>query len=70
MIISIRDIIKYTFNIYCLYKKDFYLQVVDNFKGEFDLLENNISYWWARQNFKVAQGEGLFTHNDIQKYGI
>ena len=54
----------------CLYKKDFYLQVVDNFKGEFDLLENNISYWWARQNFKVAQGEGLFTHNDIQKYGI
>jgi len=33
-------------------------------------LEVDISYWWARQNFKVAWGEGLFTHNDIQKYGM
>lgn len=33
-------------------------------------LEVDIGYWWSRQNFKVAQGEGLFTHNDIQKYGL
>jgi hypothetical protein len=33
-------------------------------------LEVDIGYWWSRQNFKVASSEGLFTHNDIQKYGI
>ncbi|NBU81771.1 MAG: hypothetical protein EBS55_09010, partial [Flavobacteriaceae bacterium] len=32
-------------------------------------LEVDIGYWWSRQNFKVACGEGLFTHNDIEKYG-
>ena len=51
----------------CLYKKDFYLKVTDPFKGSGIELENNISKWWAEQNFMVAQGEGLFKHNDIDK---
>jgi hypothetical protein len=31
------------------------------------LLEPEISHWWSRQLFKIAWGEGLFTHNDIDK---
>lgn len=54
----------------CLYEKSFYLQTVYPFKDKGQHLENDISYWWARQDFKVAWGEGLFTHNDIQKHGI
>lgn len=33
-------------------------------------LEYDIGYWWSRQNFKVACGEGLFVHNDIEKFGV
>lgn len=56
----------------CLYKKDFYMNTIEPFKDKgslYDGLESNISYWWARQNFNIAWGEGLFKHNDIQKYG-
>lgn len=53
----------------CLYKKDFYLKVIEPFMGEGIDLERKIAYWWPRQGFKVAHGEGLFTHKDIQKYG-
>lgn len=52
----------------CLYKKNFYISNVSDFSNKSQLLENDISYWWARQNFKVAWGEGLFKHNDIEKY--
>ena len=53
----------------CLFKKDFYLQTVNDFVNNQDLLlEPSISKWWANQNFKVAQGEGLFTHKDLGKY--
>ena len=52
-----------------LYKKDFYLQTVDKFAGEGIALEGNISKWWAKQDFKVAHGEGLFKHLDEGKYG-
>jgi hypothetical protein len=53
----------------CLFKKDFYLQIVNNFIDNQDLLlEPSISKWWARQNFKVAHGEGLFKHEDLKKY--
>lgn len=52
-----------------MYKKDFYLKVVEPFAGEGIALEGNISRWWAKQQFKVAHGEGLFMHNDWQKYG-
>jgi hypothetical protein len=53
----------------CLYKKQFYLDTVKPFAGEGIALEGNISKWWAQQNYKVGHGEGLFKHNDWQKYG-
>ena len=53
----------------CLYKKDFYLDIVRPFAGEGIGLEGNISKWWAQQNYKVGHNEGLFMHNDWQKYG-
>jgi hypothetical protein len=52
-----------------LYKKDFYLKTVEQFAGEGIALEGNISKWWAKQDFKVAHGEGLFKHLDEGKYG-
>jgi hypothetical protein len=52
----------------CLYKKDFYLDVVKPFAGDGIALEGNISKWWAQQNYKVAHGEGLFKHVDLIKY--
>ena len=53
----------------CLYKKQFYLDVIEPFMGEGIDLERKIAYWWPRQNFKVGHNEGLFKHNDYQKYG-
>lgn len=53
----------------CMYKKDFYLDVVTDFAGDGISLEGNISKWWATQTYKVAHGEGLFKHNDWRKYG-
>jgi len=53
----------------CLYKKKFYLDVVTPFAGDGISLEGNISKWWAKQNYKVAHGEGLFKHLDLIKYG-
>lgn len=54
----------------CLYKKEFYLDVVRPFAGEGIGLEGNISKWWAQQKYGVAHGEGLFKHNDYIKYKI
>lgn len=51
-----------------LLRKDFYLNELAKFSGEGVHFEKNIAYWWARQNFKIAQGEGLFKHNDFEKY--
>lgn len=52
-----------------LFKKDFYLEVVSQFINPKDLLlEPSISGWWARQDYKVAHGEGLFKHEDLKKY--
>lgn len=53
----------------CLYKKEFYLSTVNQFAGNGIDLEGSISRWWAKQDFKVAHGEGLFTHVDLVKYG-
>jgi PHD/YefM family antitoxin component YafN of YafNO toxin-antitoxin module len=52
-----------------MYKKDFYLETVRQFAGDGIALEGNIAKWWAEQEFGVAHGEGLFKHNDWQKYG-
>ena len=54
----------------CLYKRKFYIDTVKTFLNDHDkLLEPVISHWWARQDFRIAWGEGLFKHNDIEKYG-
>ena len=52
-----------------LVKKHFYLKNILPFNGKGIALEQNIAKWWARKNFKVAHGEGLFKHVDIKKYG-
>ena len=54
----------------CLYERKFFNDSIENFIGDGIDLERNISYWWARQNYKVAQGNGLFKHNDKDKYDI
>ena len=53
----------------CLFRRDFYIELVSWFASKGTLLEPEISHWWARQQFKIAWGEGLFKHNDIVKYG-
>ena len=53
----------------CLYKKQFYLDTVKPFAGDGIALEGNIGKWWVQQNYKVGHNEGLFKHNDWQKYG-
>jgi hypothetical protein len=54
----------------CMFKKQFYLDVVSQFAGNGIELEGKISAWWARQDFKVAHGEGLFKHEDLKKYNM
>jgi len=53
----------------CLYRKQFYLDVVKPFAGDGIALEGNIGKWWVQQNYKVGHNEGLFMHNDWAKYG-
>ena len=53
----------------CLYKKQFYLDTVKPFAGDGIALEGNIGKWWVQQDYKVGHNEGLFMHNDWQKYG-
>jgi PHD/YefM family antitoxin component YafN of YafNO toxin-antitoxin module len=53
----------------CLYKKQFYLDTVKQFAGDGIALEGNIGKWWVQQEYKVGHNEGLFMHNDWQKYG-
>ena len=53
----------------CLYKKDFYLETVNQFAGSGIALEGNIGRWWVKQTNMVAHGEGLFMHNDWRKFG-
>ena len=52
----------------CLHRRDFYIELVSWFADKGMLLEPEISHWWSRQQFKIAWGEGLFTHNDLDKY--
>lgn len=51
-----------------LVKKRFLLETIIPFSGETASLERNIAAWWVKQNFRIAQGEGLFMHNDLTKY--
>jgi len=54
----------------CMFKKDFYIKTVTPYAGEGIGLEGNIAKWWSRQNFKIAHGNGLFTHVDQSKFGV
>ncbi|WP_123945037.1 hypothetical protein [Chryseobacterium sp. G0186] len=51
-----------------LVKKSFLLETIIPFSGETASLERNIAAWWVKQTFRIAQGEGLFMHNDLTKY--
>ncbi|WP_312389421.1 hypothetical protein [Chryseobacterium sp.] len=51
-----------------LVKKSYLLEKILPFSGESVSLERNIAAWWVKQDFKIAQGEGLFMHNDLNKY--
>lgn len=51
-----------------LIRKDFLLNTILPFAGESVSLERNIASWWVKQDFRIAQGEGLFKHNDLIKY--
>ena len=56
----------------CMYKKSFYLNNISPFQNEGSLysgLEHSVNRWWISQDFKIAWDEGLFKHNDIEKYG-
>lgn len=52
----------------CMYETKFYIDTVSQFTNDDLHLEPAISYWWVRQNFKIAHGEGLFKHNDFIKF--
>jgi len=52
-----------------LFNTQFFIDTLKPFTGEGIDLEGKISYWWARQNYLVAHGEGLFKHEDFYKYG-
>ena len=51
-----------------LVKKEFLISKILPFAGETVAFEKNIAAWWVKQNFLIAQGEGLFKHNDLKKY--
>jgi hypothetical protein len=54
----------------CLFNTKFYIECVTPFINNGHITsEGEVAIWWANQNFKVAHGEGLFMHNDWQKYG-
>lgn len=54
----------------CMYKTDFYIDICKPFiENDFITSEGEIAIWWAKENFKVAHGEGLFKHIDLVKYG-
>lgn len=53
----------------CMYNRKFYKDFIEPHRGiEIDL-EYNISKVWHDFDFRIAQGNGLFTHCDIKKYG-
>lgn len=54
----------------CLMQKSFYQTVVRRFINPDDLLlEPSLAKWWPLKQYPIAWGEGLFRHNDIEKWG-
>ena len=52
-----------------LLRKEFYTKNIQDVAVSSEHFERDIAEWWVKQNFKIAQGEGLFTHNDLKKHG-
>lgn len=50
-----------------LFKTKFYLDKISPFSGNGVDLEGKIDGWWQTQNFTVAHGDGLFTHQRIDR---
>jgi hypothetical protein len=49
-----------------LYNREFYLNIVKPYITPGFEPESSIQKWWEKQNYKVAQGEGLFFHNRLE----
>ena len=50
-----------------MFKTKFYLDNISPFSGRGVELEDKIDGWWQEQDFKVAHGNGLFTHYRIDR---
>jgi len=50
-----------------MFKTKFYIDNISPFSGEGVDLEGKIDGWWQEQEFTVAHGEGLFTHERIDR---
>jgi hypothetical protein len=54
-----------------IFNTNFLIDTIENFVSNDDmLLEPSISRWWADQEYRVAWGEGLFKHCDLEKWRI
>lgn len=51
-----------------LLKKSFFKKNIQKIAEKSEHFERDIAEWWVQQNFRIAQGEGLFMHNDIDKH--
>ena len=49
-------------------RKEFFFKNIYDIALSSEHFERDIAEWWVQQPFKIAQGEGLFTHNDFKKY--
>lgn len=50
-------------------RKEFFLKNIYDIAVSSEHFERDIAEWWVQQPFKIAQGEGLFKHHDLEKYG-
>ncbi len=57
----------WTNNPFMLRKKFFFKNIYDIAVSS-EHFERDIAEWWVQQPFKIAQGEGLFMHNDLGKH--
>ncbi len=50
-------------------RKEFFFKNIYDIALSSEHFERDIAEWWVQQPFKIAQGEGLFKHYDLEKYG-
>jgi len=52
----------------CMYKKNFIKENIIPFStGDGIALETDLQPWWEKQDFSICMGEGLFSHNRIDR---